>query len=86
MLSNVSIPVCSGGWNKRDSLKQMSAGDAIVYDNLIHQNGVDRVRPGYVSLTQSVPGQLLFPYVLKGSNRLLVVQNGNLTVIDPSNG
>lgn len=82
MLSNVSIPVCSGGWNKRDSLKQMSAGDAIVYDNLIHQNGVDRVRPGYVSLTQSVPGQLLFPYVLKGSNRLLVVQNGNLTVID----
>lgn len=82
MLSNVGIPVCSGGWNKRDSLKQMAAGDAIVYDNLIHQNGVDKVRPGYVSLTGAVPGQLLFPYVLKDNNRLLVVQNGNLTVID----
>lgn len=81
MLHNISLPVCSGGWNARDPLNGMAPGDAIIYDNVIHENGKDRVRPGY-ELFVAAPADLLFSYNKKNHWRLLAMAGSVMTAYD----
>lgn len=75
MLQNTYLPVCGGGLNMRDPLNQMAPGDAIIYDNLLHNNGADEVRPGYAKFADVA--DVLIPYEKKDASRVLAIK-GNI--------
>lgn len=83
MNQNLSIGVCSGGWNARDPLDAMPITDAIIYDNVIHVNGRDTVRKGYEKIVNT-GANMIFAHNQMGAKRLLAIKDNQLTSYDLS--
>ena len=81
-MPSTNLPSSSGGLNLRDSLDIMDARDCIQMDNIIPDNGSDKVRPGYVSLSTQASNTLI-PY---GNSGLLSADGGIVHRIDTVTG
>lgn len=75
MNNNLSISVCSGGWNARDALDAMPITDAIIYDNLVFESGCDKVRKGYEKKGEIDGTNILFAHNDKDNARLLTIRD-----------
>lgn len=74
-------PAPSGGWNARDALANMPAGDAVILDNFVPYTTECRLRAGSADYVTDVPGDVETLAVYNkadGSHQMFAAASGNI--------
>lgn len=86
----ITVPAPTGGWNTRDGLDVMPAGDAVLLDNWFPSTGSVDVRSGYASHSTGMGSgnvDTLAEYHAGAVQKLISCANGNIydaTISTPS--